>query len=94
MNSNYKIKETHNVSEASSFEDRKIKSGLKESVLSNNKTMNSGGSRGGAESAAAPPPPPFFRTILIFSAVFFFFFFLLATPEVGLVGGRYPYPIM
>ena len=40
MKNNYKIKETHNVSEASSFEDRKIKSGLKESALSNNKTMN------------------------------------------------------
>ena len=40
MNNNYKIKETHNVSEASSFEDRKIKSGLMESALSNNKTMN------------------------------------------------------
>ena len=40
MNNKYNIKETHNVSEASSFEDRKIKSGLKESALSNNKTMN------------------------------------------------------
>ena len=40
MNNNYKIKETHNVSEASSFEDRKIKSGLMESALSNNNTMN------------------------------------------------------
>ena len=40
MNNNYKIKETHNVSEASSFEHRKIKSGLMESALSNNKTMN------------------------------------------------------
>ena len=41
---------------------------------------------GGAESAAAP----------LFSANFFSgrFFFLLVTPEVGLVGGRYPYPIM
>ena len=29
MNNKYNIKETHNVSEASSFEDRKIKSGLK-----------------------------------------------------------------
>ena len=40
MNNKYNIKETHNVSEASSFEDRKIKSGLKESALRNNKTMN------------------------------------------------------
>ena len=40
MNNNYKIKETHNVSEASSFEDRNIKSSLKESALRNNKTMN------------------------------------------------------
>ena len=40
MNNKYKIKETHNVSESSSFEDRKIKSGLMESTLSNNKTMN------------------------------------------------------
>ena len=40
MNNKYNIKETHNVSEASSFEDRKIKSGLKESPLRNNKTMN------------------------------------------------------
>ena len=40
MNNKYKIKETHNVSEASSFEDRKIKSGLMESTFSNNKTMN------------------------------------------------------
>ena len=39
MNNNYKIKDTHNVSEASSFEDRKIKSGLMESALSNNKTI-------------------------------------------------------
>ena len=37
MNNNYNIKETHNVSEASSFEDRKI---LKTSPLRNNKTMN------------------------------------------------------
>ena len=40
MNNNYKIKETPNVSEASSFEDRKIKSGLKTSTLRNNKSMN------------------------------------------------------
>ena len=40
MNNNYKIKETHNVSEASSFEDRKNKSGLKTSTLRNNKTIN------------------------------------------------------
>ena len=40
MNNKYNIKETHNVSEASSFEDRKIKSGLKTSTLRNNKTMN------------------------------------------------------
>ena len=40
MNNNYNIKETHNVSEASSFEDRKIKSGLQTSPLRNNKTMN------------------------------------------------------
>ena len=40
MNNKYNIKETHNVSEASSFEDRKIKSGLKTSPLRNNKTMN------------------------------------------------------
>ena len=37
MNNNDKIKETHNVSEASSFEDRKIKSDLKTSTLRNNK---------------------------------------------------------
>ena len=36
--------------------------------------------RGGG---ANRPRPPFFRV-----------FFLLFTPEVGLVGGRYPYPIM
>ena len=29
INNKYNIKETHNVSEASSFEDRKIKSGLR-----------------------------------------------------------------
>ena len=40
MNNKYNIKETHNVSEASSFEDQKIKSGLKTSPLRNNKTMN------------------------------------------------------
>ena len=40
MNNKYKIKETHNLSEASSFEDRKIKSGLMESAFSNNTTMN------------------------------------------------------
>ena len=40
MNNNYKIKETLNVSEASSLEDRTIKSGLKTSPLSNNKSMN------------------------------------------------------
>ena len=40
MNNNYKIKETPNVSEASSFEDRKNKSDLKTSPHSNNKTMN------------------------------------------------------
>ena len=40
MKNNYKIKETHNVSEASSFEDRKIKSGLKTTTLRNNKSMN------------------------------------------------------
>ena len=39
MNNKFKIKETHNVSEASSFEDRKIKSGLNTSPLRNNKTM-------------------------------------------------------
>ena len=38
MNTNYKIKETH-VSNISSFEDRKIKPGLKTSAH-NNKTMN------------------------------------------------------
>ena len=40
MNNKYNIKETHNVSEASSFEDRKIKSDLKTRTLRNNKTMN------------------------------------------------------
>ena len=40
MNNNYKLKDTHNVSEASLFEDRKIKSGLKTSTLTNNKSMN------------------------------------------------------
>ena len=40
MNNNYKIKETHNMSEAPSFEDRKIKSGLKTSTLSYSKSMN------------------------------------------------------
>ena len=40
MNNNDTIKETHNVSEASSFEDRNIKSDLKTSTLRNNKTMN------------------------------------------------------
>ena len=40
MNNNYKIKETPNVSEASSFEDRKIRTGIKTSPLRNNKTMN------------------------------------------------------
>ena len=39
MNNKYNIKETHNVSEASSFEDRTIKSGLRTSPLRNNKTM-------------------------------------------------------
>ena len=40
MNQNYKIKETHNVSEASSFEDQKIKSSLKTSPLIRNNKMN------------------------------------------------------
>ena len=34
----------------------------------------------------ANPPPLFFF-------FFFFFFFLLVTPEIGLVDGRYPYPM-
>ena len=37
INNKYNIKETHNVSEASSFEDRKIKSGLKTPLAMNNK---------------------------------------------------------
>ena len=40
MNNNHKIRETPNVSEASSFEDRQIKSGLKTSPPRYNKTMN------------------------------------------------------
>ena len=46
--------------------------------------------RGGGGFGVQPPspfvrkPPPFF---------FFFFFFLLVTPEIGLVDGRYPYPM-
>ena len=34
-----------------------------------------------------PPPPPLWLCQ-------FFIFYLLVTPEVGLVDGRYPYPIM
>ena len=38
---------------------------------------------------------PFFRPISVISAVFLLLlFFVLFTPEVGLVDGRYPYPIM
>ena len=40
------------------------------------------------------PRPPLLSDDFNFFGRFFFFFFLLATPEVGLVGGRYPYPIM
>ena len=49
----------------------------------------------GGPNRPRPPPPffssdfSFFRPIFFF---FFFFFFLLVTPEVGLVGGRYPIP--
>ena len=35
--------------------------------------------------------PPFFGRLLFLSGVFFFF---LVTPEVGLVGGWYPYTVM
>ena len=39
MNNNSKIKETPNVSETYSLENRKIKTGLKTSPLINNKTI-------------------------------------------------------
>ena len=43
---------------------------------------------GGGGFRGFKPPPPFGYDIYIF------LFFLLVTPEVGLVDGRYPYPIM
>ena len=50
-------------------------------------------SRAVADPGGGPnrPRPPLLSDDFNFSG---FFFFLLATPEVGLVGGRYPYPIM
>ena len=45
-------------------------------------TVADPGGGGGQKSAAAP----------LFFGRFFFFLCVLFTPEVGLVGGRYPYP--
>ena len=57
-------------------------------------TQGGGGGSGGSNPPPPPPPPTFYYYFLFILFIFFIFIFLLVTPEVGLVDGRYPYPIM